>query len=101
MKKVLSCAATLLVALLAGCSPPPPVVYVPPPPPVLDFQMIQRQGFDDGFAAARHDVEMGRPPVFDHHPRWRRPPVPPPGFEAYRHGFRDGYVRFLHPVPGA
>ena len=100
MKRVLSLAAVFLVVFLAGCAPPPPVVYMPPPPPVLDYQAIQRQGFDDGFAAAKYDVEAGRPPVFGHHPRWRRPPVPPPGFEAYRHGFREGYTRFLHPGPG-
>jgi len=101
MKKALSCAAMFLVVLLAGCSHPQPVVYAPPPPPAtMDYQAIQQQGYHDGFEAARHDVETGRPPVFDHHPRWRRPPVPPPGFEAYRRGFRDGYTRFLHPGPG-
>jgi len=100
MKKALSCAAMFVVILLAGCSQPRPVVYAPPPPPMLDYQAIQRQGYQDGFEAAKHDVETGRPPVFDHHPRWRRPPVPPPGFDAYRRGFREGYTRFLHPGPG-
>jgi hypothetical protein len=95
MKKVL-CFAPLVVAFtLAGCSHPQPV-YAPPPPPPLNYQSIEQQGLHDGFEAARHDVESGRPPVFDHHPRYRNPPVPPPGFSSYRQGFRHGYEQFLH-----
>ncbi len=66
---------------------------------MLNYAAIQQQGYHDGFEAARHDVETGQPPIFDHHPRWRNPPVPPPGIPAYRQGFRDGYTRFLHPAP--
>ncbi len=40
-----------------------------------------------------------RPPVFDHHPRFRNPPVPPPAIGEYRDAFRQGYERFLHPGP--
>ena len=99
MKKSLGMAALLAASLLAGCSHPQPVYA--PPPPVLDYQAIQQQGYHDGFDAARHDVETGQPPVFNRHPRWRNPPVPPPAFAAYRRGFRDGYTRFLHPGPPA
>jgi hypothetical protein len=99
MKKAL-CFAPLLVALmLAGCSHPQPVYYAPPPPPALDYQAIEQEGSHDGFEAARHDVESGRPPVFDHHPRYRNPPVPTPGFQSYRQGFRHGYEQFLHQGP--
>ncbi len=100
MKKYLCIPALFAASLLAGCSHPQPVVYAPPPP-VLDYQAIQQQGYHDGFEAAHHDIETGQPPVFNHHPRWRNPPVPPPGFEAYRRGFREGYNRFLHPGPPA
>jgi hypothetical protein len=98
MKKLLCFTSMFAAMLLAGCSHPQPVYY-PPPPPVLDYQAIAQQGYHDGFEAARHDVATGRPPVFDHHPRFRNPPVPPPGWDAYRRGFSDGYNRFLHPAP--
>ena len=96
MKKTLCTLALAAAALLAGCSHPQPY-YAPPPPPTLNFQAIEQQGAHDGFEAARKDVADNRPPVFDHHPRFRNPPVPPPGWEAYRRGFRQGYERFLHP----
>ena len=99
MKKALACTAIFAASLLAGCSHPQPV-YAPPPPPAIDFQAIQQQGEHDGFEAARTDVANNRPPQFDHHPRFRNPPVPPPGFRAYREGFRIGYSRFLHPGAG-
>ena len=100
MKKAFGLAIILLPFLLAGCSHPRPVAYYPPPPPPAAGQVTQ-QGFRDGFEAARHDVAAGRPPVFDHHPRFRNPPVPPPAFAEYRQAFRDGYERFLHPVPSS
>jgi hypothetical protein len=96
MKKILCLSALLGAALLAGCTHPQPV-YGPPPPPSLNYQAIEQQGDHDGFEAARHDVETNQPPVFDHHPRYRNPPVPPPGWAAYRKGFRVGYERFVHP----
>jgi hypothetical protein len=98
MKKSLGLTAISAALLLAGCSHPQPVYYAPPPP-ALNYQAIAQQGFRDGFDAARHDVATGHPPVFDHNARWRRPPVPPPGFDAYRRGFTDGYNRYLHPTP--
>src|SRR5579875_2005494 len=84
--------------LLAGCSHPQPLYYAPPPPPV-SASAVWQQGWHDGFEAARHDVAAGRPPVFDHHPRFRNPPVPPPAIGEYRDAFRQGYERFLHPGP--
>ncbi len=97
MKKTLSVVALLASSMLFGCSHPQPV-YVPPPP-ALNYQAMEQQGMHDGFEAAQHDVQTGRPPVFDHHPRYRNPPVPPPGFGSYRQGFRIGYEQFLHQGP--
>lgn len=87
--------------VVTGCAPPPRPVYVapPPPPPPLNYQAIEQQGVHDGFEAARHDVETGRPPAFASHPRFRRPPVPPPGIPSYRAGFRRGYEQYLHQAP--
>jgi hypothetical protein len=97
MKKYLCIAALFGSALLAGCSHPQ--AAPPPPPPVLDYQAIQQQGNHDGYDAARRDVETGQPPIFNHHPRYRNPPVPRPGWQAYRTGFRLGYNDFLHHAP--
>jgi predicted small lipoprotein YifL len=101
--KVVPLVAFAAVLTLAGCSHPQPVYYPPPPPAA---SAIFQHGFHDGFEAARGDVASGRPPAFDHHPRFRNPPVPPPAWDEYRHAFRDGYERFLHrgpppPPPGA
>ena len=98
MKKTLCIAALTISSVFAGCSHPQPV-YAPPPPPALNYQAIEDQGYHDGFEAARNDVANQRPPSFDHHPRYRNPPVPPPAFPAYRQGFRRGYEKFLHPGP--
>ena len=84
--------------LLAGCSHPQPVAYYPPPPP--NYSQIVQQGYHDGYYAAQNDVRRGNPPGFDHHPRFRNPPVPPPAVPEYRQGFREGYERFLHPNGG-
>jgi hypothetical protein len=94
----MSKAATLLalaVLTFSGCSHPRPVAYYPPPPPPSAGAVAQ-QGFHDGFEAARHDVGAGRPPIFDHHARFRNPPVPPPAIREYRAAFRSGYEQFLH-----
>jgi hypothetical protein len=104
MKKVLALAALLLpIFAVAGCAHPQPVVvYAPPPPPA--FNEIARQGFHDGFEAARRDVARNVPPGVEKHPKFRNPPVPPPAWEDYRHGFREGYQAFLQrpqgPPPG-
>lgn len=97
MRKWLALAAVLLPISLAGCAHPQPlVVYAPPPP--AEFTEIARQGFHAGFEAARRDVARNLPPGVEKHPRFRNPPVPPPAFEDFRHGFREGYQAFLrHP----
>jgi hypothetical protein len=94
MKKWLALTALLLPLCLAGCSHPHPVFEEPPPPP--EYAEVARQGFHDGFAAARRDVDEGKRPEVERHPRFRNPPVPPEAFEDYRRGFRRGYEAFLH-----
>ncbi|MGD0910804.1 MAG: hypothetical protein ABR928_02860 [Terracidiphilus sp.] len=100
MKKILVLAAMLLPMpfLLAGCSHRT-VVYVQAPPPNPNFSAAAQQGYNDGVAAARRDIVHNRPPDLEHHPRFRNPPVPPPAFEEYRHGFREGYHAALHNSP--
>jgi hypothetical protein len=44
-------------------------------------------------------MAAGLAPDIDRHPRFRNPPVPPPAFEDYRYGFREGYGRALHTGP--
>lgn len=49
------------------------------------------QGFHAGVDAARHDLDAGRQPDPEHHPRFRHPDVPPPMRHDFREGFRRGY----------
>ncbi len=63
---------------------------------MADGSPVYQQGVRDGFEAARRDVATQRPPVFDRHPRYRNPPVPPPAWGEYRAAFGDGYQQFLH-----
>ncbi len=88
--KLLALTAMSLPLLLAGCAHERPY-YPPPPPPPDAYQAIAQQGYHDGVEAARKDMNHGLPPDAERHPRFRRPPVPPPAWEDYRHGFRDGY----------
>ncbi len=95
-RKTLGLTGLFFLALLSsGCATPPPPP--PPPPPMVPLQEVAQQGFHDGYDAAQHDVSAGHPPVFDHHPRYRNPPVPPETWEVYRREFRHGYEHFLHP----
>lgn len=80
---------------LSGCAHPQPVYYPPPPA----YSASAQRGYHDGFVAAQRDVQRNLPPDVGRHPRFRNPPAPPPLWEDYRHGFRDGYQRFLHPAP--
>jgi hypothetical protein len=98
MKNALHLAVLLVPLILLACSQPRPVAYYPPPPPPA-FTQVARQGFRDGAAAARRDIRAGLPPDVGRHPRFRNPPVPPPALEDYRHGFREGYDRVIHPGP--
>ena len=102
MRKWLALTTLLAAFALAGCSHPQPVYYEPPPPPA-EFREIARQGYHDGFEAARRDLAERRPLVVERHKRFRHPPVPPGAFEDYRQGFRGGYSTFLsraQPHPG-
>jgi len=98
MKKTLLLFALSVPIALAGCSHPTYMAYQPPPPPRL-YNDIAQRGFHDGFDAARHDIQSGRPPNLEAHSKFRNPPVPPPASEDYREGFREGYHRAMHQVP--
>jgi hypothetical protein len=98
MKNWIALGALLLPISLAGCAPRPVVVYGPPPPPPA-LADAGRQGYNDGVAAAQRDIADGRPLKVDHHPRFRNPPVSPPLFDDYRHGFRSGYEQVIHQGP--
>jgi hypothetical protein len=97
--KVLAALAALLLPLaVAGCSHPQPVVYAAPPPPP-EFSPAAQQGYHDGVLAARNDIRKGFAPDVQRHPKFRNPPVPPPAFEEYRHGFRAGYEQTFRGGP--
>jgi hypothetical protein len=98
MKKALLLVALSAPLALAGCAPKPVAVYQAPPPPV-EFDQVAQSGFHDGFEAARNDINHGRRPSVEQHPRFRNPPVPGPAWEDYRHGFREGYRRAMSQVP--
>lgn len=104
MKKWLAAGTLLLCLALAGCSHPQPIYYQPPPPPPPAFREIAREGFHDGFEAARRDVADGRPLIFERHEKFHNPPVPREAYEDYRDGFRRGYDAFISrlsaPRPG-
>jgi len=101
MRKALALSVLLLPLAVAGCSHPQPVAYAPPPPPPGYTEIAQR-GYHDGVEAARRDVARALPPEAKRHPRFRNPPVPPPAWEDYRHGFREGYQAVFRngPPPG-
>jgi predicted small lipoprotein YifL len=100
MKKTLASAALLLPLAIAGCGHPAPVYYPPPPPPPPAFSQFAQQGYHDGVIAAQRDIRQGRPPNVAMHPRFRRPPVPPPAIDEYQRGFRNGYDQvFRHGGP--
>jgi hypothetical protein len=98
-KNLLAFSVLLLPLALAGCSHPRPVAYYPPPPPPA-WSQIAQQGFHNGVDAARHDIAQGLPPDVNRHPHFRNPPVPPPAFEDFRHGFREGYQQVYQHGPG-
>jgi hypothetical protein len=103
VKKWIAMGALLLPLAVAGCAHPRPVAVYTAPPPPGEFSEIARQGFHDGFEAARGDVARNVRPNAERHPNFRNPPVPPPAVQDYRHGFRAGYQSFLErtgPPPG-
>ncbi|HYA24333.1 MAG TPA: hypothetical protein VEF05_09240 [Terriglobales bacterium] len=93
MKKWLALAALAVSCSLAACSHPRPV---PPPPPPPEYPAVAREGFHDGWEAARRDVARGGPLPIERHPRFANPPVPPEAAEDYRRGFRRGYNVYLN-----
>ena len=99
LKKFAALAVLAIPFALAGCTHT--VVYNPPPPPI-DFSGIAQQGYSDGVNAAHRDIHNGLAPDIHRHPRFNNPPVPPPAFEDYRHGFRAGYDATFRggPPPG-
>lgn len=98
MKKALLLLALSAPLALAGCAHRTVVVYQAPPPP-MDYNHIAQRGFHDGFEAGRADINHGRLPNLEQHPRFRNPPVPGPAWEDYRRGFREGYRRAMGEVP--
>ncbi|SRR5579871_5351783 len=100
MKKTLLLCALAAPIALAGCGHPNyGYGYGPPPPPPPAYGQIAQQAFNDGFSAARNDIAHGRPPNAEAHKRFRNPPVPPPAWNDYRQGFREGYHRAMQQVP--
>ncbi len=94
MKKLIVLGALLLPISLAGCVSRPVVMYAAPPPsPALAD--ANRQGYNDGVAAAQRDVAEGRRPDPNRHPRFRNPPVPPPLIQDFRGGFMAGYDQVI------
>ncbi len=93
MRKLIAIAALALPLAVAGCAHHEAMYYAAPPPPA--YNEIAQRGFHDGFNAARHDMSKGWAPDVDRHGDFRRPPVPLPAADDYRHGFRDGYQSAL------
>jgi hypothetical protein len=83
---------------LAGCSHRQAVAYAPPPP---EYPAIAQRAYQDGFRAARQDINDGKAPDLARHPRFRNPRVAPPAVEDYRHGFREGYEQAFRSGPAA
>lgn len=89
MRRTLVVSLMMALIALAGCAHP--VYYAPGPPPPPAYRQAAHEGYHDGVIAARRDVARGMRPDVNRHPRFRRPPVPPPAINAYRNAFRDGY----------
>lgn len=98
MRSFLALILLLSPFALVGCSHPQPVVYAPPPP---GYPAVTQRAYQDGFRAARQDIDDGKGPDLERHPRFRNPHVPPPVVEDYRHGFREGYQQAFRSGPGA
>jgi hypothetical protein len=99
MKRWIAVAVLLITVGLAGCAHRMVVVYASAPTPPAALNEAAQHGYQDGFEAARRDVADQRPPDIARHPRFRKPPVPPPAFENYRSGFKAGYDAFLRQGP--
>jgi hypothetical protein len=90
MKKFFAIAGLSLFLLpFSGCAHHHPPPYYAPPPP----DAVARQGFDNGVAAARRDISLGKRPDVNRHRPFRNPPVPPgQPAQIYRDNFHRGYT---------
>lgn len=68
--------------------------------PPADYRDVQRQGYQDGVEAARHDFEHHRHADAADHDQYRHPHVPHDDRDAYREGFRHGYERAMAHMSG-
>ncbi|MGA2569695.1 MAG: hypothetical protein ABSF23_04185 [Terracidiphilus sp.] len=99
LRRIAALAVLAIPFVLAGCTHPQQGYYAPPPPP-SEFSRAAQQGYNDGIRAAQNDIHRGLAPDVRRHPRFDNPPVPPPAFEEYRHGFRAGYDQVFRGGPG-
>jgi hypothetical protein len=61
---------------------------------------VERQGYRDGMATARDQINRHDRRDPDDLPRYMNPPVPPPSVEQYRAGFMMGYEVALSQMEG-
>src|SRR5215469_9663299 len=64
--------------------------------PPSEYRDAQRQGFNDGIEAARHDYDAHSHKDADDHDRYKHPRVEREFVDDYRHAFREGYSRAIH-----
>lgn len=86
----------------ANASPAPSAVSLgayqerPWDQPPREYRDVQRQGFQDGIAAAHEDIDRHHDRGAEHHERFRHPPVDRNLRDDYRDGFRRGYDTAWH-----
>lgn len=68
--------------------------------PPTEFNEVQQQGFRDGMQDARRDFDRHRNPNAENSKEFRHPPVPGELRDAYREGFRRGYIRAMDHLMG-
>ncbi|MGD0647164.1 MAG: hypothetical protein ABR971_04145 [Acidobacteriaceae bacterium] len=59
--------------------------------PPQEFNDVQRQGYQAGIEAARHDLDFRLSPDPHRHWDYRSPHVPSPARDDFRHSFGRGY----------
>lgn len=98
----------IAVSHLVGGGQPAPMMQAPPPPVQVrgwemgqvQFNEIQRRGYEDGKVGAQRDAENHRRPDPNNRDEYRNPNVPPPLVEDYRQGFRRGYEEAVYQMMG-
>ncbi len=78
-------------------APPPPRPWNVAPD---DFDVLHRQGFQDGVLGAQKDIENHRRPDVNNREEYRNPNLPHGEREAYRDGFRHGYQAAINHMMG-